>query len=194
MQIFFFTHPGYSNTYKSSTDLSNYEQKHFKLPDSPKNASYRVMTYQIPVPLGDCSAHLLIDHDVDGKGDVIAAFLMDGGVSKGAAKDGFGETMTAAYRIRQALDFIDKQHGDQWKFHSWVVTHWDADHFHGVVDFFYENGLNPCRRNSNNTYFHAERALFCGGSPLGITMRELDQDGKSMVATDVKLIIVGQLP
>lgn len=41
------------------------------------DAGWRVANYQIPVPIGDCSAHFLLDKEKK----VQKAFLMDGGTN-----------------------------------------------------------------------------------------------------------------
>lgn len=128
-----------------------------------KNPTYRVVTYQIPVPLGDCSAHLVVSKD--GK-TVHSAFLMDGGITS--------QKVEASEQIELALQFIDKEHGTNWKFHAWVVTHWDADHFYGMIDFFENNDWNPCR-NDTTPYFYDNRVVCCGGDPTDITVGPKDQ-------------------
>ena len=92
---------------------------------------YKVYNFQIPVPLGDCSVHLLFCD-----GCVHNAFIMDGGTDSGGKN--------AHEMITESLQWIDgillseyeETYKADWTFQSWVVTHWDKDHYKGVVDFF----------------------------------------------------------
>ncbi|KAL7919279.1 hypothetical protein ACQKWADRAFT_329930 [Trichoderma austrokoningii] len=126
---------------------------------------WKVVNYQIPVPIGDCSAHFLID---DTTKKVYKAFLMDGGMNAGR--------FTAWAQILKGLRWIDLQLGNEWLFDSWVVTHWDADHHRGVKDLFANNEIifTRCKRVGENTvtknksgnfkslYFQSEPELCCG--------------------------------
>ncbi|KAL5085609.1 hypothetical protein Trisim1_010094 [Trichoderma cf. simile WF8] len=127
-------------------------------------SSWRVVNYQIPVPIGDCSAHFLVDKAT---GTVQRAFLMDGGTNAGI--------YAAWAQIMKALRFIDLELGSGWTFDSWVVTHWDADHFRGVKDLLvnneiqftrcYDNGANITKGDPGNfasLYFNPKPVLLCG--------------------------------
>ncbi|TFA99564.1 hypothetical protein CCMA1212_008579 [Trichoderma ghanense] len=123
-----------------------------------------VINYQIPVPIGDCSAHFLVQKKTD---KVHRAFLMDGGTNAG--------TYVAWVQILKALRFIDLQLGNTWKFDSWVVTHWDADHYRGVKDLLLNEDIKFTRCNSDgktvirgspgnfaSLYFADDAWLCCG--------------------------------
>lgn len=125
---------------------------------------WKVVNYQIPVPIGDCSAHFLVDKLT---GTVQRAFLMDGGTNAGI--------YAAWAQIMKALRFIDLELGSGWTFDSWVVTHWDADHFRGVKDLLVNNEIQftRCYRNGANVtkggpgnfaslYFNHKPVLLCG--------------------------------
>ncbi|KAL6808099.1 hypothetical protein J3E69DRAFT_378602 [Trichoderma sp. SZMC 28015] len=125
---------------------------------------WKVINYQIPVPIGDCSAHFLVDNLT---GIVQMAFLMDGGTNAGI--------YAAWAQILKALRFIDLELGNNWKFDSWVVTHWDEDHYHGVKDLLVNNEIQFTRCNRNGAkvtrgrpgnfaslYFNPEPVLLCG--------------------------------
>ncbi|KAH6957308.1 hypothetical protein DER45DRAFT_595940 [Fusarium avenaceum] len=113
------------------------------------DAGWRVANYQIPVPIGDCSAHFLLDKEKK----VQKAFLMDGGTNA----DGY-------YAWVQILKGL------------WVVTHWDEDHYRGVRDLlssdlnlfrFNQKGKGiPTDRTPSSTfseqYFRKEPWLLCG--------------------------------
>ncbi|KKP01810.1 hypothetical protein THAR02_06066 [Trichoderma harzianum] len=148
---------------------------------------WKVVNYQIPVPIGDCSAHFLVDKLT---GAVQRAFLMDGGTNAGI--------YAAWAQILKGLRFIDLQLGSAWKFDSWVVTHWDEDHFRGVKDLLvnHEIGFTRCNRNRAKVtrgspgsfvslYFTPKPVLLCGAwdAPVmfkggGDFLRPFVQEGK----------------
>ncbi|KAG6038680.1 hypothetical protein E4U41_003891 [Claviceps citrina] len=127
---------------------------------------WRVANYQIPVPIGDCSAHFLINKEDDNK--VKNAFLMDGGTNAGGYQ--------AWAQILKGLRLIDLELGSDWKFDSWVVTHWDEDHYRGVQELLScPARMTRCIRHLDEAvtgrttpstfrqqYFTAEPWLLCG--------------------------------
>ncbi|KAL7807167.1 hypothetical protein V8C44DRAFT_337868 [Trichoderma aethiopicum] len=134
------------------------------MPDVTASSSpWKVINYQIPVPIGDCSAHFLVKSN-----KVHRAFLMDGGTNAG--------TYVAWVQILKALRFIDLQLGNEWKFDSWVVTHWDADHYRGVKDLLLNEAIKFTRlRRAGKTVtrgrsgsfaslYFAEAAWLCCGA------------------------------
>ncbi|OTA01340.1 hypothetical protein A9Z42_0016560 [Trichoderma parareesei] len=129
------------------------------------SSPWKVINYQIPVPIGDCSAHFLVEINTN---KVRRAFLMDGGTNAG--------TYVAWVQILKALRFIDLQLGNDWKFDSWVVTHWDADHYSGVKDLLLNEGIKftrcsgagkPVTRGISGSFaslYFAEDAWLCCGA------------------------------
>lgn len=152
------------------------------------STNWTVDNWQIPVPVGDCSVHLL----VDGNKVVIHAFIMDGGKSS----DG----LTPEEQILRALTAIDNARKDwTWKFDAWVVTHWDHDHYAGIQALWINNPdvtRNNVKLQFRDAYFKDKNPLlYCGGpKPAGIDIpdfriKEPDQQepGKSTVTKNVLL-------
>jgi len=93
--------------------------------------------WQIPVPIGDASAHFLLEElppvgGILAKPAVINAFFMDGGDDAKGAK--------AFRHIALALEGMDRHYGFRWKFDAIVITHQDADHFKGLMALTKESG------------------------------------------------------
>ncbi|KAA8903423.1 hypothetical protein FN846DRAFT_954000 [Sphaerosporella brunnea] len=91
-----------------------------------------VDSYHINVGQGDCAIHLLVQHNVTAappkKPLVLHAVLIDGGES---------DAVNIA-KIRQTIDHIEGEYdfaggATTLQFDSVVVTHWDSDHFKGVI-------------------------------------------------------------
>jgi len=124
--------------------------------------NWTVDNWQIPVPLGDCSIHLLVNTAANRNEDrIVHAFIMDGGKPSGG--------VTATEQILLALSAIDKHHKNYtWKFDAWVVTHWDHDHYAGVQSMLAD--CVPVTRNGRtlpfrDAYFrkNPQPVLYCGG-------------------------------
>ena len=109
--------------------------------------SYEVLTYQIPVPLGDCSVHVLLQ-----RGEVMKSFIMDGGKNDGPKEKAVDKIKSALAFIRKDLTEMNVAN-DAWKLDSWVVTHWDEDHYVGVMDLATED---------KDGKFVKDALLFCG--------------------------------
>lgn len=130
-----------------------------KLPDSsgkvPK--SWVVYNFQIPVPVGDCSVHLLLTN-----GRVQNAFIMDGGKNSKSGKEVAHEMITKS--LQSIEDILSKVEGYKadWTFQSWVVTHWDHDHYAGVVDFFMNqrSAFTIAKSGKDNPLSHIGKPLF----------------------------------
>ncbi|USW51880.1 Putative ribonuclease Z/Hydroxyacylglutathione hydrolase [Septoria linicola] len=93
---------------------------------------YGVDNYQINVGAGDCSVHILAKNPCpnDNRGEVVHAVLVDG-----------GNTTDRHEYINQSLRDIETMYDNASansvapiRFHSRVVTHWDADHYVGIID------------------------------------------------------------
>lgn len=124
---------------------------------------YRVDNWQIPVPIGDASAHFLVEV-INPKPKVINAFFMDGGDNA----QHHGGDDTARYKISQALPVMDKAYGNTWKFDAVVTTHHDRDHYHGLEELLEELlPINTSRPNHQGTtyrdaYFRANLTYYSG--------------------------------
>jgi hypothetical protein len=90
---------------------------------------YRVDNWQIPVPIGDASAHFLVEV-IDQNPRVITAFFMDGGDNA----QHHGGDDTAYGKIAEALPVMDRKYGTQWTFDAIVTTHHDKDHYRGLEE------------------------------------------------------------
>lgn len=132
-----------------------------------------MINYQIPVPIGDCSAHFLVDANTR---HVHKAFLMDGGTNAG--------NYAAWAQILKGLRFIDLELGNNWTFDSWVVTHWDEDHFRGVKDLLVNPGIKftRCKRKGGtitksdpesfaSLYFSPKIVLCCGAWDIPVMFK-----------------------
>ncbi|KAG4280490.1 hypothetical protein FPRO06_11823 [Fusarium proliferatum] len=87
-----------------------------------RNKLLTIVTYQLPVPCGDCSVHLLINKE----GITLSAFIMDGG------RDAQG--LKASLVVHAGLWLIAEIHNIKGPYlRAWVVTHWDRDHNEGVL-------------------------------------------------------------
>ena len=98
--------------------------------------SWHIDSYQVPVPTGDCSIHLLVD--VSGTGNQTAntierSIIVDGGEEAGAASKA----------IQDAVDlFSGKYSNDSTTFNFWLVTHWDKDHYAGALKYLTKDDTN----------------------------------------------------
>lgn len=91
---------------------------------------WQVHSYQVPVPLGDCSFHFLVDTS-NSKRDINTAILVDGGRDHDAAAKVIRDTvvtLTPNYTWHGMEGFL----GFDW----WLVTHWDNDHYAGALKYF----------------------------------------------------------
>ena len=120
------------------------------VPQVDLNDEWRVISYQIPVPIGDCSVHLLRRGS-----QIVNAFIMDGGKDDAQLSN---SAEKAYLRIVQSLEAIDKlESNNVWQLDAWAITHWDADHYMGVEKFFLAGELKNGRK-----YFKAEPRLYFG--------------------------------
>ncbi|KAK0624295.1 hypothetical protein B0T14DRAFT_565578 [Immersiella caudata] len=154
--------------------------------------TWRVDNWQVPVPVGDCSVHLLIKNPGLTSMEVVSAFIMDGG------KDAAGDA--AHEQILKALAAIDESlSGIRWFLDAWVVTHWDSDHYKGVGDLLglYGESRGIRRRTVRGTlledYFVKNPVLYCGASPslTGNPRTRLDEiflvriEGEHLIGVDL---------
>ncbi|KAF5641462.1 uncharacterized protein FTJAE_4114 [Fusarium tjaetaba] len=115
-----------------------------------------VENFQVPVPVGDCSIHILIKTPTS----VAYAFIMDGGVDSGG--------YSASEAIKDTLKYVNQYLKSTYKmkksikFSLWVVTHWDEDHFLGMMDLLAKQ-LEPSKPSDWMTEnFVKKPKLYCG--------------------------------
>lgn len=89
---------------------------------------YDVLSYFINVGAGDSAVHILRQRDPPG---VEAAVLIDGGRS------------TSVGSVEGAIASIRAEFNSKFPFTSIVVTHWDADHYAGLMKLLYNQWKTP---------------------------------------------------
>lgn len=123
---------------------------------------WKVLMYQIPVPLGDCSIYVLMYDNI-----IQNCFIMDGGTTSGGVHAD-EQIKTAWKAIKEELKgnvsrTNKKQNPSPLRFDSWVVTHWDQDHWRGVADLVGEpQGKNNV--SDIEDYFTEERTIISGAT------------------------------
>ena len=99
-----------------------------------------VDSWQVPVPEGDCSLHVLFKREIKNGEHIIKsvqAVLVDG--SKNAnGKEAYEAIEKTLKEIREQVEkefAIDPMITGPWILQpeSWLVTHWDEDHFLGAL-------------------------------------------------------------
>jgi hypothetical protein len=101
-------------------------------------ANWRIHVWQITVPVGDCAIHLLVEEQNIQKDIVHRAVLIDGGKYEDSA---VSTIIKIIYIINFTYQFaLDKNFEDpdnakkrNLRFDSIVITHWDWDHYDGVL-------------------------------------------------------------
>jgi hypothetical protein len=116
-------------------------------PVLPHDGKIEVDTYQVAVDNGDCSIHLLVLRPTSGRrygprGTILRAILMDGGNSSTVSGVDASTSIRATiediedlYYQQNLFNGLDEPlgHHNRLKFHTWIVTHWDADHWMGAM-------------------------------------------------------------
>ena len=103
------------------------------LADSDK--SWRVDSFQVPVPLGDCSLHFSIVRQKEGKPEIETAIIVDGGSGKDDANG-----KSAKEIINDTVSEVKTKYTKFKGFDYWLVTHWDDDHYDGALEYLVGNG------------------------------------------------------
>ncbi|KAM6535497.1 hypothetical protein FALCPG4_005055 [Fusarium falciforme] len=110
---------------------------------------YDVLSYFINVGVGDSAVHILRQRNKPG---VEAAVLIDGGRS------------TSATTVKGAIDSIRAELHSKFSFTSIVVTHWDLDHYAGLMNLLYnqwkEIQKTPQLPDWITPYIHSETTTF----------------------------------
>ncbi|KAK4180611.1 hypothetical protein QBC36DRAFT_353904 [Triangularia setosa] len=139
---------------------------------------YRVDSFHINVDAGDSAIHILSEPDPKGgKRKVRKAIFIDGGKS---------EESTWRATISDTIQDIETKFECQGpeklgkgnterkmlKFDAFVVTHWDADHYEGIMDYLSNNLAEMTFKNKKKEdikLWKLQRAFYLpGGNPLSV--------------------------
>ncbi|CAH0055541.1 unnamed protein product [Clonostachys solani] len=141
-------------------DIANVDNILLDLPQLRQESYTReVDSYQIAVPNGDCSIHLLVqrppDYDYQSDrqkpaGTILRAVLMDGGNSGGRGVKTCAEILARAIKIIRSHYNNANMPQEVIQFDSWVITHWDGDHWGGAL-YMLEN--SPIGNNAQTTKY-----------------------------------------
>ncbi|KAI1872499.1 hypothetical protein JX265_005379 [Neoarthrinium moseri] len=96
-----------------------------------------VDSHHVSVKVGDCAVHLLVKNSGKKNQEVWGAVLVDGGtsslnpnlVSSKNAIESITAKLSKLYRLKQL------------NYETIVVSHWDEDHYGGLVDLIYKDAL-----------------------------------------------------
>ena len=91
------------------------------------SASIYVTSYHINVKVGDAAIHLVIKGS-GGQEEILRAVLIDGGSSKRNAILGKDNA------LKRMIDRLSTLYGTVLAFDTIVISHWDEDHYGGLVD------------------------------------------------------------
>ena len=95
---------------------------------SNSDVSHGVDSYQVPVPLGDCSLHFSVVRTTgEKKSEIKTAIIVDGGKND----DG----MSATQKIEATVVEVTEKYTNFNGFRYWLVTHWDDDHYAGALQY-----------------------------------------------------------
>ncbi|KAK6510291.1 hypothetical protein TWF481_005008 [Arthrobotrys musiformis] len=94
----------------------------------PPTGDYRVHTFHLNINEGDSAIHILAERaDVTGKRTIKRAVLVDGG------REAYSSTISECWTmIRKGLGYGGTG-ADHPCFDAIVITHWDGDHYRGVI-------------------------------------------------------------
>lgn len=106
---------------------------------------YDVLSYFINVGAGDSAIHILRQRKTK---EVEAAVLIDGGRS------------TSASFVAGAIASIRAELNSKFSFTSIVVTHWDLDHFEGLMKLLYNQWKTPQQPDSITPYIKFNSTTF----------------------------------
>ncbi|KAF2657052.1 hypothetical protein K491DRAFT_348351 [Lophiostoma macrostomum CBS 122681] len=109
--------------------------------------AWRVDSYFINVGLGDGAIHILFNEASNG---IHKAILVDGGVKPGATQ------------LKHAILKVEKLYGitkpDRLEFDAVVVTHWDEDHFQGMMEMIWQGFFGPGK--DKGTHISLQNTVF----------------------------------
>jgi hypothetical protein len=108
--------------------------------------NWNVDSYHINVAIGDSAIHLLQNVNTH---QVESAVLIDGGTAMEKHKDPrFPESLRAINPVRMTIERIDQENiykfpSNYLQFDTIVLTHWDEDHYGGLVDLLRSDSRDP---------------------------------------------------
>lgn len=109
---------------------------------------YSVQSYFINVGVGDCAVHFLLEGD-----DIQEAVLIDGGRA------------TAATTLITNIKDIAGQSNFDLIFRSIVVTHWDNDHYGGLLEMLFTD-WKETHGKGDSTYIGPDTVFYCPNTAL----------------------------
>ncbi|KAI1192594.1 hypothetical protein F5X97DRAFT_75535 [Nemania serpens] len=107
--------------------------------------NYDVFSYFINVGVGDCGVHLLLDK---GTNAIVSSVIIDGG--RPAARDA----------VRQGIAHIAAELRTAFRFSAVVVSHWDDDHYGGLIKLLYDDWEDRGRLLPS-TYLTEQTVFYC---------------------------------
>ncbi|KAH7018960.1 hypothetical protein EDB80DRAFT_886738 [Ilyonectria destructans] len=112
---------------------------------------YDVLSYFINVGAGDSAVHILRNRHAP---NIEAAVLIDGGRA------------TAIVAVGTAIAGIRNELNQQFVFKSIVATHWDIDHFAGLMKLLYVDWVDSRLRAVPMSYIDANTTFYCPSKAL----------------------------
>lgn len=132
-------------------------------------AHYRVESFHINVGAGDAAIHLLTSEPVfgDGRRLVEQAWMIDGGRAPGNAVQAALENTIQQIELnyvcqRPRLQDNPNQGAYRWLyFDGFVITHWDGDHYEGVIAYLFKLARDAANQNlGNNNHLILNRVFY----------------------------------
>lgn len=118
-----------------------YSQRPRQLPAS-KVMEYRVDSLHINVEHGDCALHLLVSMGLNSR-KIVRAVLIDGGKGSKNNMQALHDTLLFASASSRYTDHSIIQ------LDAIIVTHWDTDHYLGIVQVF-KDDYDTCQLTGEN--------------------------------------------
>ncbi|KAH6949436.1 hypothetical protein DER45DRAFT_544800 [Fusarium avenaceum] len=135
-------------------------------------SNYFVESYFINVGAGDSAIHLLRHRNNQG---VEAAVLIDGG------------RLSCEVPVSTVIEHVRVAVNHQFAFKAIVVTHWDVDHWKGLMNLLYQRWeaeqINPAAPNLATSYWDNNTTFYCPWAGVSA----LNQDKTMQVVLDQNL-------
>ena len=98
-------------------------------------AEWRIDSYQVPVPTGDCSLHLLVS--VSKEGDEVKNFI-----ERSIIVDSGEDAEAASIAIENTIQALNRKYDEEiTTFDFWLITHWGKDHYAGALKYFTKDDI-----------------------------------------------------